>query len=242
MDIVEAIKLRKSIRGYKADPVPREILGEIIEIATHAPSALNTQPWEFTVVTGEILDRIKQANAEIFESGTVPNYEIPTEPHKGVYRQRQVELAIQLFELMGITREDKAKRSEWIKKGNQFYGAPAAIIISVDKSLTLASLFDVGAITQTIALVALNYGLGTCIQYQGTMYPAMLRKFAGIPESKRIVVTIAIGYPDWEFPANRVQSKREPYENITTWCSTKLPSAWLNEDLEIHVIFALAPG
>ena len=71
---------------------------------------------------------------------------------------------------------------------------------------------------QTICLTALNYGLGTCIEYQGVMYPEALRKYAGIPESKRALVSIAVGYPDWDFPANKLESNREPVDNITSWC------------------------
>ena len=68
---------------------------------------------------------------------------------------------------------------------------------------------DIGAVMQTICLAALHYGLGTCIEDQGVMYPAVLRKFAGIPESRRIIISIAVGYPDWDFPANKVESARE---------------------------------
>ena len=220
MDVVEAIKLRKSVRGYKPDPVSREILSEILEIATRSPSSVNIQPWEFTIVAGEVLDKIRQANVRMLESGASTNPDIGVlGPFTGVYRQRQVELAIQIFKLMDISREDKAKRREWYKRGNQFFNAPAAIIISTDKSLgEVQPMFDVGAVTQTIALAALNYGLGTCIQDQVVMFPEIIRAFTGIPESKQIVISIAIGYPDWEFPANRLQSKREPYENVTTWC------------------------
>ena len=77
---------------------------------------------------------------------------------------------------------------------------------------------DVGAVMQNICLAALNYGLGTCIEDQGVMYPDVVRKFADISESKRIIIAIAIGYPNWDFPANRVESTREPVESITTWC------------------------
>ena len=78
-------------------------------------------------------------------------------------------------------------------------------------------MLDIGAVMQTICLTALNYGIGTCIEDQGIMYPEVLRKFVGILESKRIIISIAIGYPNWDFPANKVESSREPVENITTW-------------------------
>ena len=176
MDVVEAIKFRKSIRGYKADPVPKEILSEILEIATHSPSAENTQPWEFTIIAGEALEEIKRANVEMLEAGVPPNPDVPTRQRTGIYRERQVELAVQIFEALGISREDKAKRMEWRKKGYQYFNAPAAIIISVDDSIAeMGTVFDIGIITQTITLAALNYGLGTCIHYQVVSFPDILR-------------------------------------------------------------------
>jgi nitroreductase len=218
MDVMEAIRTRKSIRGYKPDPVPQEVLKEILEVATRSPSAMNTQPWEITVVTGEVLDNIRKSNVEMLTSGNLPNPDLQMKPYEGIYRQRQVDLAIQIFQLMGIAREDREKRDAWMQRGFRFFDAPAAIILCVDKSLDLwRPLCDVGAIIQTICLAAVNYGLGTCINAQGIMYPEVVRRFTGIPESKLMVICIAIGYPDWDFPANKLESKREPLENNTTW-------------------------
>ena len=218
MDIIEAIRLRKSIRGYKPDPVPKHILKEILDIATWSPSGTNTQAWEFTVVTGEVLDQIKQGNAEMLASKAAPNPDVPYSEVEGVHRQRQVGVAVQLYQLMGIAREDKKKRAEWSELGIRFFNAPAAIILSADCALGEArTQFDIGLITQTICLAALNYGLGTCIQRQSIRFPEVVRKFTDIPKSKRITISIAIGYPDWDFPANRVESKREPVDNITAW-------------------------
>lgn len=217
MDVIEAIKTRKSIRGYNPEPVPKEILQEILEIATRAPSSMNTQPWEIAVVAGQVLDKIKQANIEKFDSGDIPSPDMFRKPFTGKYRERQISIAVQLFQLMDIAREDRMKRTEWTRRGFQFLNAPAIIIVSIDKILDDAAQFDVGALAQTITLTALKYGLGTCIQRQGVMYPDVIRKYVDIPEDKRICICITIGYPDRDFPANKVHSDREPIENITTW-------------------------
>jgi nitroreductase len=218
MDVIEAIRTRKSIRGYKPDPVPKEILKEILEVAVRSPSAMNTQPWEITVVTGEVLDSIRKGIIEMLTSGNLPNPDIQMESYQGIYRQRQVDLAVQLFQLMGIAREDREKRDAWMQRGLRFFDAPAAIILSIDKSLGLSRpLSDIGAIAQTICLAAMNYGLGTCINGQGIMCPEVVRRFTGIPESKLMILCIAIGYPDWDFPANKLETKREPTENNTAW-------------------------
>jgi nitroreductase len=220
MDIIEALTKRKSIRGYKPDPVPRHVLEQILELASHAPSAMNTQPWEFTVLTGEVLENVKRTNVDLLNSGVPPSPEhvVTSWPKESIYRQRQVNLAKQLFQLMDIPREDKEKRGKWLERGFRYFDAPAAIIISTDRCLSESGpLLDIGAAIQTICLAALHFGLGTCIEDQGTMYPEVLRKYAHIPESKRIIAAIAIGYPDWDFPANKVESEREPIRNTTTW-------------------------
>ena len=219
MDILEAIRARKSIRGFKTVQVPKEILREIIDTARRSTSDVNVQPWEVTVVAGEVLDNIRRGNIEMLTSGVTPNSDVPEHRYEGKYKQRQVDLAIQLFKLMGIAREDKEKRAEWRQRGFRFFDAPAAIILSADKSLMeLHTQFDIGGFAQTICLAALNYGLGTCIEAQGVAFPDLVRKFTHIPESRRIVISIAIGYPDLDFPANKLQSEREPVENFVTWC------------------------
>lgn len=220
MNIIEAIRTRKSIRDFTADPVPQHILRKIIEVAVRAPSAENSQPWEFTIVAGDILDTIRKANIEKLKSRALPHPDLAAEglPRDSVYRRRQIEIAKQLFGLMDIPREDLEKRDRWMELGFRYFNAPAAIIISVDRSLSYPRpIFDIGSATQNICLAALNYGLGTCIANQGITYPEVLHEFAKIPESKRIIISIAIGYPNWDFPANKVVSDREPIENITTW-------------------------
>jgi nitroreductase len=219
LELVEAIKSRKSIRGYEPTPVPKETLGKVLEIATHAPSAMNVQPWKFTILGGKVLDELKEALQEKFLAGVEPHPDFGPYPRfTGVYKSRQVELGKSLFQLMDIAREDKGKRLEWGAKMIRFFDAPNAIIISVDKEVSdFLSIFSLGTISQTIALAAIEFGLGTCIEQDPVFYPEVIRQIAGIPESQKIAVGIAIGYPDWDFPANKLESAREPVENIATW-------------------------
>ena len=219
MELVEAIKLRKSIRGYKPTPVPKGILIQILEIATRAPSAMNIQPWKFTVLGGKILDELKKALEEKFLTGEEPQLDfgmIP--PFTGVYRERQVSIGKSLFQLMNIAREDKGKKIEWNTKMIRFFDAPNAIVVSVDEEISdFSSVFSLGIVSQTIALTAMNFGLGTCIERDPVFYPDVVRRITGIPESQKLAMGIAIGYTDWDFPANKIESSREPLENIVTW-------------------------
>ncbi len=220
MTITEAIKKRISIRGFKSDPVPKKTLREILETAGRAPSAMNIQPWEFTVIGGNILNKIRSAIVEKLNSGAPakPDHLGVGWPQDSIFRQRQVGLAKQIFRIMDIKREDKEKRAWWLERGFRFFDAPATIIITTDSILAESTpLIDIGAVMQSICLAALDHGLGTCIVDQGVMFPEVLREFAEITENRRIIIAIAIGYPDPDFPANRLEAAREPVDGITQW-------------------------
>ncbi|MGL1931208.1 MAG: nitroreductase [Desulfotalea sp.] len=220
MDVLKAIKTRKSTRDFKDTPVPEAIIREILIAASQAPSAMNTQPWEFTVVTGNVLDKIKKTFVTKIKAGERNKSEHSVEgwPKESVYRNRQVELAKGLFNLMGIRREDSEERTKWIERGFRFFNAPVAVIVTVDRMLAEGTpIFDVGAATQNLCLAAHHYGLGTCIEEQGVMFPQVLRDECKIPESKRIIISVALGYPNNDFPANALKTNREPVDNITTW-------------------------
>lgn len=218
MDVVAAIKARKCIRAFQPRPVPKETLSEILSVAVRAPSALNAQPWSFIVLTGEPLEKLRQFQLGLLAAGAKINAGVPGQqpPRDSIYRKRQVEQAAQIYQLLGIPWEDKARRHEFDKGTFRAHNAPANIIITADSTLHEGcTLFNVALLAQTIMLAALDYGLGTCIH--DIMFCNEVAKELGIPESKRIVIALAIGYPDTAAPVNKLQSTREPAETITTW-------------------------
>ncbi|MFO8100927.1 MAG: nitroreductase [Dehalococcoidia bacterium] len=220
----EAIRTRRSIRGFKPEPVPVELIEGMLELAHLAPSATNCQPWEFIVLAGEPLDKAKRVNIEQADLGAPiqPDFKaLPPNMLPGSYEQRQASLAEGLFATVGIERNDKAERKKWQLRGKRFFDAPAAILICLDEGIFNErhniSLVDVGIITQTIALAALEFGLGTCIQQDTIFYPDAIRAALDIPASKKFIVSVAIGYPDRELPANSFRSEREPVSSLVTW-------------------------
>lgn len=220
MEFQKAAKNRRSIRRFKPDPVDPKTIRQVLSVARHAPSAMNTQPWEFVAIGGEALENIKQDNIENLRDGVParPDHLTAVWPKNSVYRQRQVDLGKQLFKLMEIPKDNIDKRMAWMERGYRFFDAPAAIIVTYDAVFTKPGpLIDLGAVTQMICLAATDAGLGSCIEDQGIHYPQVLRQHAGIPESKLIATAVAIGYPDPDFPANRVQSERADIDEITTW-------------------------
>lgn len=210
---------RKSIRGYKTTPVPKAVLAQILETAARAPSGMNCQPWEFTILGGQVLDNLRRSLQEQFLAGTAINPDFPRTAFTGVYRKRQVEVGVAIYQLMGIAREDREKRNQWTMKMLRAFDAPNLIIVSIDESLqaNYQALFSLGAVMQNIALIALEFSLGTCLLAAVVEYPDVVRKVTSIPVSKKLACSIAIGYPDFTFPANKLQTTREPVDTVSTW-------------------------
>ena len=220
MEFSTLVAERRSIRGYKTDPVPRELIQEIIDIAKGAPSSMNTQPWHFHVVTGEPLDRIRKGNTELMMAGNPPQREINAhDKYTGIHRQRQIDIAVKLFEAMGIERDNKEKRLDWVMRGFRQFDAPVSIVVTYDKSLEPATIahFDLGAVTYGLVLAAWQRGLGTVINGQGIMQSSVVREHANIPEDQVIMTCIAMGWPNDDFAANQVKSDREEPDNFVTF-------------------------
>ena len=220
MDYNDLVHERRSIRGYQQKPVPRELIEEIIDLAKRAPSSMNTQPWHFHVITGEPLERIRKGNTEKMMSGSAVDREIKmNHGYEGPHRERQIEIAVQLFEAMGIARDDKPKRLDWVMRGFRQFDAPVSIVITVDKALaddTIAH-FDCGAATYGLVLAAWSKGLGSVINGQGIMQSSVVRENANIPEDEVIMTCVAMGYPSDEFVANEVKSRRVANEQVASF-------------------------
>lgn len=220
MEFEELVRTRRSVRGYKSTPVPREVIEEIIEVAKGAPSSMNTQPWHVHVLTGEPLDRVRKGNTEKMLAGEPVKRDIATHgAYEGVHRQRQIDIAVQLFEAMGIARDDKERRQDWVMRGFRQFDAPVSLVLTYDKVLDPGAVghFDLGAISYGICLAAWDRGLGTVINGQGIMQSGVVREIAGIPDEENIMTCIAMGYPDDDFVANSVKSHREANENFVRY-------------------------
>ena len=218
MELKDAIKKRRSIRAFKPDPVPKEILNSIMEDALLAPSWGNTQPWEFTIAGGETVRKLGEefSNEKLNNVPDNPNIEMPEKwPDQHMNRYREVGKG--LFETLSIGRRDTEKRTQHYVNMYKFFGAPNVIFIYMDKELGIYSVLDVGIIIQNIALLAVDYGLGTCIEAAAVRYPDILRSHINIPESKKFVMGIAIGYPDHDSPCNTYKSNRDNVDTFVKW-------------------------
>jgi nitroreductase len=216
MELNQAMQGRRSIRGFTKDPVPRAMLEEIIALANRAPSSMNTQPWHFHVLTGAPLEEVRKGNSTRMLEGVPPVREISAHAaYEGEHRARQIEIAVQLFEAMGIERDDKPRRQDWVMRGFRQFDAPVSVVVCLDKSLVDDTIghFDAGAATYGLVLAAWDKGLGTVINGQGIMQSPVVREHTQVPDNQVIMTCVAMGWPDENFVANDVVSRRRPVEN-----------------------------
>ena len=211
---------RRSVRGYKPDPVPKALIEEVLKLAMRSPSSMNTQPWNFTVISGEPLDLIRAGNTERNVAGVPHSREFRIgEAFAGQHRDRQVGVAKQLFAAMGIEREDKEKRMDWVLRGFRQFDAPVCVIITYDRVLADSddTAFDCGAVTTALVNAAWSRGLGAVINSQDIMQSPVVRVHAHIAEDQVIMKAVALGWPDDSFPANAVVSERRSVAEATSF-------------------------
>ena len=219
MEVREAIRNRRSIRGFKPDPVPRKVLEELLETCRWAPSSQNTQTWELAILGGKVIAELKSRLEEKVKANVKPYADIASKELYEPYLQRANEMrdAIDKHQFPPGTRDLEAKRRDYLLKGARIFDAPNAIVLYSDRALDNKILVNAGVMAQTIALAATAYKLGTCIMFRAVHYPDILRELLGIPESKLILMAVAIGYPDPDFPVNSYPRNRAPLDSLVHW-------------------------
>ena len=215
MDFLKVIKERKSIRGFKPDPILKEKIEEILRLTIHAPSAINLQPWEFIIVTGEEKERLSRRLIKAYREkqiGCSPGNIKPLPKTYGKRGAKTLDLMNPFFEEM------KMKSDQFTNEGScNFYGAPVAVLICLDDSFPKARMVDIGIALGYLVLIAHEFGLGTCPIGLILAYEDEIKELLNIPENKNVVIGVALGYPDWNIPINRFKSPRDNLEKFIRW-------------------------
>ncbi len=221
MDVTEALKLRRTIRGYKPDPVPEETIREVIDLARLAPSNSNTQPWHLAVVSGDARHRLEEAIFDHMNAGNGPNPAFPPGGAGlwGVYKERQYACAFRYYDSLGIEREDKKGRGLTALRNWTFFGAPHAAFLSMPKTMNRANAIDLGIFLQSIMLLFTERGISCCAQGALAAFPDPVRAIAQIPEDNAIMCGLSFGYEDPDAPANTARMDREPLETVASFTS-----------------------
>ncbi len=226
MEIIEAIRTRRSSREYKPDPVPKDILKDILDAARWSPSASNTQCWKFSVLGGDVLEKLKDRLTEKAATSefdgttfTTMNPDFPRScpwPDSSEERRNGLRVSIDTSMFPPGTENVDEKRMAWLVRLLRFCEAPNVILVwTVDPCPS--GMIDMGTVTQTICLAAHAHGIGTCAMQLPTFWPDIYRKDLGVPEEDRLAIAIVLGYPDMDNPVNNFERQREPLDALVQW-------------------------
>lgn len=210
--LADALRSRRSVRGFLDKPVPEETLRQIFELAQLAPSNCNIQPWKVFVASGEVRDELRRRMVEKVTTGVPmePDFEPNAGKFSGVYRQRQVDCAVELYNNMGIARDDKSGRMRAQLRNFELFDAPHVVFIGMEREFGPTVALDVGMYIQSLMLAMTAHGVGSCAQGSMRYFPNDVREVFGEPASTAILVGISFGYEDPDVAANRTRVGRAP--------------------------------
>jgi len=215
MNILEVIKERRSARAFKLDSISRKIITEILELTINAPSANNLQPWEFTVVMDKEKERLSRTLMKAYQEKRLSCSSGAVKPLPRTIRQR----GIQTQESMKVYSDRiGVSLDEFVNEGScNFYGAPVAIIICLDDSFSARQMIDIGTAIGYMVLSAHDFGLATCPIGLIADYADEIKDLLNIPVNKKVVIGVALGYPDRENPMSLFRSSRTDLKKLVRW-------------------------
>lgn len=209
MDVRDAIPARRSVRGFLDAPVDLALVERLIGEAARAPSGGNLQPWHIDLVAGDALNRLKQTMLGKLGGGPeAAEYDIYPRELEAPYRDRRFAVGEEMYAHIGISREDKAARRMWFARNFAFFGAPAALFVTVDRRMGPPQWSDLGMFLQSFMLLAVEAGLATCAQECWAVYPETVKAFLVTPPERMLFCGMAIGHEDEREAANRLRSTR----------------------------------
>jgi nitroreductase len=209
MNVEQALQARHSVRAFLPRVPDAALVRSLMEQAAGAASGGNLQPWRVLALTGEPLGRLLDAVAQAEPQDAQPGLSYPPslwEP----YRSRRFANGEELYQSLGIPREDKPARLEQLARNGQFFGAPVGLIVAVDERMGLPQRVDLGIYLQSFMLLASAKGLGTCAQGFWRRYNDAVAQALPLPEGYHVAFGIALGYEDESAPINGWRSTRAP--------------------------------
>ena len=216
----DAITSRHSIRAYLPDPIARDEIERILEVAARAPSGTNTQPWKVYVLTGE---RKASLSAAILAAHNDPQlagqhteeYAYYPRQWESPYIERRRKVGWDLYALLGLTRDNKAGMSAQHGRNYAFFDAPVGFIFTIDRVLEQGSWLDYGMFLQNVMVAARGRGLDTCPQAAFTQYHRIIEQHLGIPDTEMVVCGMALGHADRSRIENSLVTAREAVSGFT---------------------------
>ncbi len=219
MNISEAIKNRKSVRSFLDKDVSRETIDRILDMARYAPSGANSQPWQVAVVKGETRKRLTETLVAEFKKGRKEQRDYAYYPDKWVnpFKKRRIACGVQLYNTLGIARNDKESRMAQWEANYCGFDAPVILFFFLDPSLTTGSYLDCGMFIQTVMLAAMDEGLATCTQAALSGYCPQVKEILGYPQETILLCGMALGYENRQALVNSYRTPREEVASFTSY-------------------------
>jgi len=209
----EAVLARRSVRGFRPEPVCRELIGHVFGLARHAPSNCNTQPWLTVIAAGAACERLRRRLPGEFAAGRI-SLDYPYDGrYSGVWRERQYDAANRLYGAMGIVREDKAARGVAFMRNFAFFGAPHVAFVFMPDWGGVREAADVGMYAQTLMLGLAAHGVASCPQTALGFCADPVREELGVDPGWRLLFGLSFGYED---PADAANECRIPRAGLDT--------------------------
>ncbi|HZP89273.1 MAG TPA: nitroreductase [Burkholderiales bacterium] len=221
MDFQSVVRHRYSARKFRPDPVPHATLERILETAQHTPSWCNTQPWQLIITRGKGTDRFREALFAHARSGApaAPDYPFPS-AYEGVYRDRRKVCGVQLYQVLGIGKDDRAAAAEQALENFRLFGAPHVAIVTTDEKLGLYGLLDCGLYIQTFLLAARDSGVDSIAQAALASYASFIREYFAVEPARKIVCGISFGYAEQADRIHGYRTERAPIDQVVRYVDT----------------------
>jgi nitroreductase len=211
--IADAVmRSRKTVRAYRSDPVPRQTVVDILDVARSAPSNSNSQPWRVYALAGQRKASFSDALIASHASGSVPPYAHFPDELPEACKQRQDDFGERYYRALGIERGDSLARGRQTARNFQFFGAPVGLIFTIDACYTKHSWLDYGLFIQNVMIAARARGLATCPQVVFVRYQRVIAENLKLPQGQNVVCGMSLGYPNERAKVNQLGMPREPVE------------------------------
>jgi nitroreductase len=212
-----AIRSRKSVRAFKADPVPRDLLNEVIETARAAPSNFNSQPWRVYLLTGKAKQALGEAITRAYLANTTPAFSPFPQPMPADCAARVDDFGRRYYSALGIDRSDMTARGRQTGRNYVFFDAPVGLILTTHGALTKHSWLDCGLFLQSLMLAAHVRGLATCPQVAFVRFQSVIAEQLGLAPEEAVTCGVSCGYEDERAKVNHLGMPREPIDSISCW-------------------------
>lgn len=215
----QAITSRRSIRRFLPKPVPKKTVEELLAIASRAPSGTNVQPWKVYALAGHAKDALCAAILDKHNNTGMDGREFDYYPTQWAdpWLSRRRKIGLDLYGLLGIGKDDKARMKEQTGRNYLFFDAPVGFIFTMDRQLGRGMFIDYGMFLGNLMTAARARGLDTCAQAAFADYHQTIRQVLGIPENELVVCGMSLGYADWNAKINTLRTDRIAVENFATF-------------------------